>query len=61
VAKLAPDPRGVAFWRIESYGDLAGLTARPELDDSPVRVVRGGLYADIGEEMPTPMFKTSDG
>jgi hypothetical protein len=51
IGRLGPDPRGVAFWQLLSYEELDGIAV--ELGDvtEPVRLVRAGLYADIGKEV----------
>lgn len=51
IGRLGPDPRGVAFWQLDSYDAIEA--AATELDEvrSPVQLVRAGLYADIGREV----------
>lgn len=51
IGRLGPDPRGVAFWQLASYEDIE--PAATELDgvESPISLVRAGLYSDIGQEI----------
>jgi hypothetical protein len=51
IGKLGPDPRGIAVWQLPSFDDLHAIAV--ELDDveTPIRLVRAGLYADIGQEV----------
>jgi hypothetical protein len=51
IGGLGPDPAGLAFWTLPSYGDLA--TVSRELDElaEPVRLVNAALYADLGKEI----------
>lgn len=48
---LGPDPRGLAVWGIPGYGALAEIAEELAGTDDPVRMVRAGLYADIGDEI----------
>jgi hypothetical protein len=52
IGTLGPDPRGVAFWALQSYGDLNTL-AREVAEDSasPIGLVASGLYAELGDEV----------
>ncbi len=52
IGTLGPDPRGVAFWALQSYGDLNTL-AREVADDpeAPIALVTSALYAELGEEV----------
>jgi hypothetical protein len=51
IGKLGPDPRGVAFWQLPGYEAIEPLAV--ELDDveTPIALVRAGLYSDIGREI----------
>jgi hypothetical protein len=51
IGHLGPDPRGLAVWGIPGYGDLERIVEELEGVVDPIRLVRAGLYADIGEEI----------
>lgn len=52
VGRLGPDPRGLAFWQLPGYGALEPLAREvADLTDSPVQVLKSGLYTDIGSEI----------
>lgn len=51
IGKLGPDPRGVAFWQLPSYEDLDAVAVELDGMEAPIRLVRAGLYADIGREV----------
>ena len=51
IGKLAPDPGGLAVWKLPSYGALAAIAQ--DLDDmiEPVRLTTAGVYNDVGREI----------
>jgi hypothetical protein len=51
IGKLAPDPGGLAVWKLSSYGALAAIAR--DLDDmiEPVRLTTAGVYNDVGREI----------
>jgi hypothetical protein len=51
IGRLAPEPGGVAVWRLPDLAALAGIAA--ELDDprQAVELVSAGVYADLGQEI----------
>ncbi len=55
IGHLGPNPRGIAFWQLPSYEAVEPIAR--ELGDGdadadvPIRVVRAGLYADLGREI----------
>ena len=51
IGKLGPDPRGIAFWQLPSYDDLEAVAVELDGTEAPIRLVRAGLYADIGHEV----------
>jgi hypothetical protein len=51
IGKLGPDPRGVAFWQLPSFDDLDGIAVELDGVETPIRLVRAGVYADIGREV----------
>jgi hypothetical protein len=51
IGKLAPDPRGVAFWQLPSYHGLHAIATELDGVEKPVHLVRCGLYATIGQEI----------
>lgn len=51
IGKLGPDPRGIAFWQLPSYEDLDAIALELDGTETPIRLVRAGLYADIGHEV----------
>lgn len=51
IGKLGPDPRGVAFWQLQSYRELGPVARELDGPGSPIALVRAGVYADIGQEI----------
>lgn len=51
IGRLGPDPRGVAFWQLPSYDDLDAVAVELDGVEAPIRLVRAGVYADIGQEV----------
>lgn len=51
IGSLGPDPRGIAFWQLPSYEALEPIVREVGDGEGPVRIVRSGLYADIGHEV----------
>jgi hypothetical protein len=51
IGKLGPDPRGIAFWQLRAYEDLDSIAVELDGTEAPVRLVRAGVYADIGNEV----------
>jgi hypothetical protein len=51
IGGLGPEPRGVAFWQLPHYGALEALAGELDGVESPIELVRAGLYADIGNEI----------
>ncbi len=51
IGHLGPDPRGLAVWGIPDYAALAQIGEELVGVEDPVRLVRAGLYADIGLEI----------
>jgi hypothetical protein len=51
IGKLGPDPRGIAVWQLPSFDDLDAIAVELDGAEAPIRLVRAGLYADIGEEV----------
>jgi hypothetical protein len=51
VGALGPDPRGLAFWSVPTFGAAYGLIAEPVARDAPIHDVTGGMYADLGREI----------
>ncbi|MFN8224236.1 MAG: hypothetical protein U0R50_13440 [Gaiellales bacterium] len=51
IGLLGPDPRGLAIWGIPGYHALEAVALELEDLESPIKPVRAGLYADIGEEI----------
>jgi hypothetical protein len=51
IGKLGPDPRGVAFWQLPDYDGIDPLAVELDGVETPVALVRAGLYADIGSEI----------
>lgn len=52
IGKLGPEPRGIAFWQLPSYAALDAIAVElDEAADAPIRLVRSGLYADLGKEV----------
>jgi hypothetical protein len=51
IGKLGPDPGGLAFWVLPSYGRLESLARECDEVPGPIRLVKAGLYAEIGQEV----------
>jgi hypothetical protein len=51
IGGLGPDPRGFAIWGIPGYHSLERIAEELADTDDPIRMIRAGLYADIGEEI----------
>jgi len=51
IGKLGPDPRGVAFWQLPGYDAIEPVAVELDGVETPVELVRAGLYADIGREI----------
>jgi hypothetical protein len=51
VGMLGPDPRGIAFWQLPSYDALNVISQEPVAASAPIRLVRTGVYAEIGSEV----------
>jgi hypothetical protein len=51
IGKLGPDPRGIAFWQLPSYEELDAVAVELDGTEAPIRLVRAGVYADIGQEV----------
>lgn len=52
VGKLGPEPRGIAFWQLPSYQALGPIAVElVEASAAPVKLIRSGLYADLGREI----------
>lgn len=51
IGHLGPDPRGLAVWGIPGYAELGRIAEELDGVTDPIRVVRAGLYADIGDEI----------
>ena len=51
IGKLGPDPRGVAFWQLPGYDEVQGVATELDGVEGPVRLVRCGLYAELGQEV----------
>jgi hypothetical protein len=51
IGKLGPDPRGIAFWQLPSYEDVDAVAVELDGTETPIRLARAGLYADIGHEV----------
>jgi len=49
IGRLAPDPRGLALWGLESWASLDGIV-RDLDEEGPVRLVTAGLYSQLGRE-----------
>ncbi len=50
VGMLGPDPRGVAFWQLPCYDALNVICRELAGASAPIRLVRAGVYAEIGSE-----------
>jgi hypothetical protein len=51
IGLLGPDPRGIAFWQVPDYAVLESIAREPAGGRSPIRPVRAGVYAEIGQEI----------
>lgn len=51
IGRLGPDPPGLAVWGIPGYEALDEIAEELNGVEDPIRLVRAGLYADIGEEI----------
>lgn len=51
VAHLGPDPRGLAFWQLPGYDALEPFVREAVEESAPIRLLRTGLYADVGDEI----------
>ena len=51
IGKLGPNPRGVAFWQLPGYDAIEPVAVELDGVETPVELVRAGLYADIGREI----------
>lgn len=51
IGKLGPEPGGVAFWQLPGYDRIQGVAIELDGVDGPARLVRCGLYAEIGQEV----------
>lgn len=51
IGKLGPDPRALAVWGLPSWAALDGIARELDGVAEPVRLVAGGLYANLGEEI----------
>ncbi len=51
IGLLGPDPRGVAVWQLPAYDRIHGIATELDGVAEPVRLVRCGLYAEIGQEV----------
>jgi hypothetical protein len=50
IGRLGPEPRCLAVWSTDSYGDLDTIARELDTVAEPVRLVVAGLYRDLGEE-----------
>lgn len=50
IGKLGPEPRGLAIWRAPSLGALEGIARELDGVESPIRLVSGAFYENLGEE-----------
>lgn len=51
IGQLGPEPRGLAFWTLPSYGALDGVARDLDGMQAPIRLVTAGLYHDLGREI----------
>ena len=51
IGHLGPEPRGVAFWALGDFANLDAVARDLVTTNSVVRLVRSGLYADLGDEI----------
>jgi hypothetical protein len=51
IGLLGPEPRGVAFWQAPSYAAVESVARDAGEVDAPIRVLRAGVYADLGREV----------
>jgi hypothetical protein len=50
IGKLGPEPRGLAIWRAPSFGDLEAIVRELDRTVSPISLVRGAFYENLGDE-----------
>jgi hypothetical protein len=51
IGKLAPDPGGICVWAVPDYRALETVASELDGVEDPVRLIRAGLYHDVGEEI----------
>jgi hypothetical protein len=51
IGKLGPDPRCLAIWRAPSFGALEEIVRELEDVETPVRLVSGAFYENLGDEI----------
>ena len=51
IGHLGPDPRCFAIWSAASFGALGVVVEELEAGDTPIELVRAGLYAPLGDEI----------
>ena len=50
IGGLGPDPRSLAVWTVPGWDGLEEVVRDLDGVDSPVRLVHGALYRDLGSE-----------
>lgn len=50
VGALAPEPRALAVWTVPAWDGLDPIARDLDDESTPVRLVAGGLYRDLGAE-----------
>jgi hypothetical protein len=50
IGGLGPDPRCLAFWTVPGWDALDDVVRDLDGLDTPVRLVHGALYRDLGAE-----------
>ena len=50
IGKLGPEPRGLAIWRAPSLSSLEEIARELDGVDSPIRLVSGAFYENLGGE-----------
>ena len=50
IGRLAPDPRGIAVWSLQSWAALEEVARDLDGVEEPVRLVDGGMYSQFGKE-----------
>ena len=50
IGGLGPDPRCLAFWTVPGWDALDDVVRDLDGVDTPVRLVQGALYRDLGAE-----------